>query len=120
MPDLEPGGRIEPKVSVERPASKAPGCGELGRVVPWLGVPEAAGGEYPSGEGLRGGVGRIGSDGRPVASREPVNIGTLIGLWRGRRDPLGGTEKALARLAERDQDLVNPGGDESHGTPPAS
>ncbi len=42
-----------------------------------------------------------------------MNIGTLVGLRGGRRDPLGGTEKALARLAERDVGgrLVMPVGD---------
>ncbi len=106
VPDLEPGRRIEPKVSVERPASKAPGCGELGRVVSWLGVPEAAGGEYPSGEGLRGGATRsaVAETSRPHSgtAREIPAIARGFGrralVYPNRRLRVAGLEVAAARV----------------------
>jgi len=57
------------------------------------------------------------TNGQPVALTEPFGIRTLIGLCSDGRDPLGGTEKTLARAPERCEHLVHPGTDEADRTP---
>jgi len=101
VPDLEPARRVEAEVPVERPAIEAPHDGQLGRVFDGFGVPEAASGENARREGLRGRVGGIAPDSRPVASQEPAHIGTFVGLCCGRRNPLCGAQKTHAGLAKR-------------------